>query len=158
MYYNQEDNMNEFNDIIQGTLYWGFLNRLDKLSGKYKVTVGQLERDVAEKLKAAGAKVSSKDGQGLRVSFSSNKPIVVKDSSLNELTEDQVNKIGNGTICEFSVSVRPSKWANVQQNCNGIKIIKLVEFEGTKAKSFQPGEGYKVQAGVSDFTEGHIND
>lgn len=150
--------MTEFNDIIEGTLYWGHFNRIHKLSGKYKVTVGQLERGLAEQLKAAGAKVTSREGQGLSVSFSSTNPIEVRDSALNVMTNEQVDKIGNGSTCKFNVSVRPSKWSNAQQNCNGVQVIKLVEFNGAgaPAKSFQKEEGFK--AGVSDFEEGHIND
>lgn len=147
----------EFNDIVKGTLYWPYFSTKNKLSNKYSVTIGNLDRNIAEQMKAAGAKISNKEGQGLSVIVKSDTPILVVDSNLDTLSATQLSKVGNGTIAEFNVRVAPSKWSNSIQACNGVKILKLVEFIGKAPKSFEKGEGFRVGE-VNDFESGTIDD
>lgn len=142
----------EFSGVIEGVLYWNYLNKKDVLSNKYKCTIGNLDRDTAEKLKKAGAKIKEKDNIGLSVMFGSQNPIPVKDSALNELTSAQISKIGNGSLCKFNVQVKPSGYSNPQQNLWGVQVLNLVEY--VSDKGFRKEEGFKAQ----DFEEGSIND
>lgn len=146
--------MTEFVGQIKGTIYWPHLRNKHKLSGKYQVTVGNLDQATADTLKAAGASILKREEEGLCIILKSHFVPQVVDAKGRELSDEIINSIGNGSKGNFKVVVKPSNFKNGTQGLNGLQLLELVPYI-SKAK-FEVTEGYtagSVSNSASDFED-----
>ncbi len=140
-----------YKGIIKGTLYWSWLRTKHNLSEKYQVTVGQLDKDLAKTLKEAGGMVKKDDTMGYCITVKTTNFPKVYDAQLNELSDDIVSTIGNGTVAEVDIGLVPGKFANAAHYLNSIKILKLEQRSGT-GNRFEKTEGFVVDQVQTDNT------
>lgn len=149
-----------YKGIIKGNLYWPWLNKIHQMSGKYQVTIGQLDKDLAKTLKEAGGVVKKDDKMGYCITVKSKNRPEVKDCQLNNLDDSTINSIGNGTLAEVSIALAPSKFAYASHYLNGVKIVDLIKREGTAGGTpFEKTEGFVANRTTdAEFTETSIDD
>lgn len=135
--------MTAFREVIKGTLFYPWLATPNPRWNKYQVTVGGLSEETARALLNAGAKVKKDDKfNGYYVILNNKEPIVTVDAGGNGVSDKIAKSVGNGTVANINAAIVPSKFNNAGQYCEGVQIIKLVEY--SKGSAFEPQEGYKV--------------
>lgn len=126
---------------------WPFLRKQHPESKRYQVTMAGLDKEVVEKLKAAGATILNKENEGYSITIKSIYEPEVVDSQGNELNSATIQKIGNGSEGIAKVIIKESKFKNPSQGVNGLMITKLVEYSGSsggKKTAWDKTEGFKV--------------
>ena len=82
--------------VLNASVYWCENNKLNEMSGKYQIVLGNLSDKAVEAIEEAGVTVRNKgNDQGNYITCKSKNPIRVYDSEGDEIPP-QVN-IGNGS-------------------------------------------------------------
>ncbi len=132
---------------LRATLYWAALDRVNELSGKFQVDLGQLSDAVVEQLRTMGldARVCDKEenNRGHYITAKSSIKAEEYRRSENDLrwfsvtTADRgpvdLSKIGNGTTAHVRIDAIPytfKKKEGISCGLNKIVITHLVEYEG----------------------------
>lgn len=136
------------------TLYWANLVEPNEMSGKRQVNVGNLTdehisiltgelgidsnqirepKQFSEKDDPDGTKQRAADEQGRFIVLKSGRPVKVVTGSKKELNDEQIKKIGNGSVA--NVQVNSYEWdfkgkSGVSGGLQGIQLIKLIEYAG----------------------------
>lgn len=129
--------------VIKGTAYWPFLRKENPMKeGFYTLEIGDLDKETARKLAEIGVSVKkskpkddSELDKGIFVSTKASLkyPVRVVDSSNEEMPEEIVEKIGNGT--KVKVIVTPYDWTFKRESGVGlglgtVKVLELKEYAG----------------------------
>tara|TARA_R110000803_G_scaffold32874_6_gene72183 strand:- start:271 stop:672 length:402 start_codon:yes stop_codon:yes gene_type:complete len=115
---------------IKGKVYWAQLNKLNDMSSKYQVNLGNLSDIAVAALESAGLKVDEKAGMGKFILCKSDRPI----KAFYEDTElDAKTLIGNES--EFKALIKPYEWsykgkAGKSPSLRKLVITNLIEFGG----------------------------
>ena len=81
---------------IKATIFWSELNKRNKFSNKYQVTLGELSDKAVAALEEMGIEVKDKGNElGLHIVTKSNYPIVAYDDDGDPISEDTL--IANGS-------------------------------------------------------------
>lgn len=81
---------------IKATVFWAELNKTNKFSNKYQVTLGELSDKAVAALEEMGIEVKDKgDEKGLHIVTKSNYPITAYDNDGGPIDEHTL--IGNGS-------------------------------------------------------------
>lgn len=128
--------------IVSGVAMWAKLDKPDAETKKYEITVSQLSKADAERLKKEGHTV--RDGKteeneklrdyGLFVKFRSKYPVDVLDKDRDPILD--VSKIGNGS--KVTVQYKPREWeykfkSGLTFDLTGVRVDELVEYGGSGA-------------------------
>ena len=117
--------------VVNGTLYWPFLNRVNDMSGKYQVDVACLSPGAVNALEMMGLAIANKgDDRGSYITIKSKFPIRMFDAA----TKDEVaaDLIGNGTVANVAVGYYDWTFKTKTGRSGSIKralITELASFE-----------------------------
>lgn len=140
---------------------WAYLNKVDKF-GKFSVQVPNLTDKQIKQLLDGGVPESKikdsagkkdKNGNDLNIGKyiqpSSSEPVGVVDSQTDDITGDELEKIGNGSIANVTVVAYPysNYGGGISYKLTGIQIVELVEYnaQGNGTEQFKPlKKGYRT--------------
>ena len=112
---------------LKATLFWCQHNKINDLSGKYQIILGQLSDAAVEALEEMGINVMEKEEMGKYITCKSAKPMRVHDVDGDEINED----IGNGSKAKAVVTSYEWKYKNkkgVSPSLKKIVVTDLVEY------------------------------
>lgn len=117
---------------VAGTIYWAFLDRVNDMSGKYQVDVGNLSAKAVSALEDMGIRVSNKgDDKGDFITLKSNNPIRVAFAAGVE--EADSSMVGNGSKAKVAVGYYDWKFRGKAGRSPSLKkmvITDLVVYGG----------------------------
>lgn len=105
---------------IKCDIFWAQLNKMNDMSGKYQVNLGNLSAEAVKALEKAGLSVGNKEDMGNFIVCKSNKPMRAFDVDNQEISEN----IGNGS--KAKAVVRPYDWAYKNKKGKSPSLVKLV--------------------------------
>ena len=114
---------------LKATVFWSFHQRVNEMSGKYMMDLGNLSDAAVEALEAIGVEVRDSEDKGKFITCKSSKPIRVYDTDGDEINEE----IGNGSKAKAIIGVYDWKYKNKSGKSPSIKkivITDLVEYSG----------------------------
>ena len=116
--------MSEENQSVKvgGKIYWAQLNKVNDMSGKYQVNIGQLSDRAAEALESLGLSVLEKEGMGKFITCKSDKPMKAFYTGGEEIDADTL--IGNESECK--ALIKPYEWAYKNKKGKSPSLRKLV--------------------------------
>jgi len=106
---------------VKGKVYWAQLNKINDMSGKYQVNIGQLSAKAVDALEAMGLSVLEKEGMGKFITCKSDKPIKAFDED-GEI--DSGVLIGNESECK--ALIKAYDWTYKNKNGKSPSLRKLV--------------------------------
>jgi len=106
---------------VKGKVYWAQLNKVNDMSGKYQVNIGQLSAKAVDALEAMGLSVLEKEGMGKFITCKSDKPIKAFDED-GEI--DSGVLIGNESECK--ALIKAYDWTYKNKNGKSPSLRKLV--------------------------------
>jgi len=112
---------------LKATLFWCQHNKVNDMSGKYQIDLGELSDAAVQALEEMGIDVKEKEGQGRYITCKSSKPIKVLDTDGDLIEED----IGNGSKAKAVISSYEWKYKNkkgVSPSLQKIIVTEHVEF------------------------------
>lgn len=135
---------NEAVQVVKGTAFWCQHSTVNKLSGKYTMKLGRLDKNTTEAFRKAGVKVQfdsktaddSPENMGFYVVLKSDNPVVAKDMD-NNVLPDRLN-VGNGSKVYAAFRLKPwthkdSGRSGVSAKWLGLKVQELVKFDPEEA-------------------------
>ena len=147
-------------NYIQAEVHWPFLRR--KQNEKFAMELTNLSEQAVDTLKEEGVTLSDSDTKGTWLAVKSNYPPRVFDTAGNELPDEVVEKIGNGSVISmavttYSTSYNKKKFTRV--NLQGFTLVKMKEFipDGGGSVGEYEGEGF-VYDGGSDAPKDDVLD
>lgn len=112
---------------IKATLFWCQHNKINELSGKYQMILGQLSDAAVEALEGLGISTMEKEEMGKYITCKSAKPMRVYDVDGDEINED----IGNGSKAKAIITSYEWKYKNkkgVSPSAKKIVVTEHVEY------------------------------
>lgn len=112
---------------IKATLFWCQHNKINELSGKYQMILGQLSDAAVEALEGLGISAMEKEEMGKYITCKSAKPMRVYDVDGDEINED----IGNGSKAKAIITSYEWKYKNkkgVSPSAKKIVVTEHVEY------------------------------
>jgi len=106
---------------VKGKVYWAQLNKVNDMSGKYQVNIGQLSAKAVDALEAMGLSVLEKEDMGKFITCKSDKPIKAFDED-GEIGSDIL--IGNESECK--AMIKAYDWTYKNKNGKSPSLRKLV--------------------------------
>lgn len=154
---------------VQGTAYYCRPNRLDDLSGKYQMDLGNLEDRMVKAFQNFGIKVKfdtknapgHPDHKGYFVTPKSETPVSVVDMGGNEIPTNLL--VGNGSKVIAGLRIAPYTFGNKRGHklvWLGLKVQELVKYDPDKANKEKAmrlldgisGEGFVFGEGTAEPT------
>lgn len=108
---------------LKATLFWCQHNKINDLSGKYQIILGQLSDAAVEALEEMGINVMEKEEMGKYITCKSAKPMRVHDVDGDEINED----IGNGSKAKAVVTSYEWKYKNKKGVSPSLKKIVVTD-------------------------------
>jgi len=130
---NLGDSIMSSSALVKGTVFYAFNNRVNQMSGKYQIDIGDLSVPAQQALESMGLDIKLKDKQGPHVTCKSKFPIAMYDDAGQEITDP----IANGSEGVFKIGFYEYKTPQGQSG----KSPKLVSNKITKLEIFTEGEG-----------------
>jgi len=115
---------------VKGKVYWAQLNKVNDMSGKYQVNIGQLSAKAVDALEAMGLSVLEKEGMGKFITCKSDKPIKAFDED-GEI--DSGVLIGNESECKALIKAYDWTYKNKKGKSPSLRklvITDLIEYAG----------------------------
>ena len=112
---------------IKATLFWCQHNKINELSGKYQMILGQLSDAAVEALEGLGISTMEKEEMGKYITCKSAKPMRIYDVDGDEINED----IGNGSKAKAIITSYEWKYKNkkgVSPSAKKIVVTEHVEY------------------------------
>ena len=105
---------------VNATLYWASLSRVNEMSGKYQVDIGQLSAAAVDALEKIGLAVNTKDEQGAHITAKSQNPIKAYNTAGDEIKAP----VGNGS--KAKVVLKTYDWEFKGKKGRSASIVKLI--------------------------------
>jgi len=106
---------------VKGKVYWAQLNKINDMSGKYQVNIGQLSAKAVDALEAMGLSVLEKEGMGKFITCKSDKPIKAFDED-GEI--DSGVLIGNESECK--ALIKAYDWTYKTRRVKALAFVSLL--------------------------------
>jgi len=107
--------------LVRTTLFWASTNKINDMSGKFQINIGQLSDKAVAALAENGIEVKNKgDEQGNYISVKSTNPIKVVDADGFPI----VANIGNGSVGRAAISFYD--WTYLQKSGRSPSLKKLL--------------------------------
>jgi hypothetical protein len=123
----KETQMSDANVKLKATVFWSFHNKINDMSGKYMMDLGNLSDAAAKALEEIGVEVREHDEKGKFITCKSARPIRVFDNDGDEIDDE----IGNGSKAKAIIGVFEWTYKNKKGKSPSIKkivVTDLVEF------------------------------
>jgi len=124
---------------LKATVYWSFHNKINDMSGKYMMDLGNLSEAAVAALEELGIEVREHEDKGKFITPKSSKPIKVFDVDGDEITE----AIGNGSKAKVMIGAYEWTYKNKKGKSPSIKkivVTDLVEYAEGGGGSFKDDE------------------
>jgi|DEB0MinimDraft_10_1074344.scaffolds.fasta_scaffold36229_2 hypothetical protein len=157
--------------VIEATLYWPFLGKVNDMSGKYQVDLGQLDKNAIKAIQSLGLTVRTdqpkdedKPDREQFITAKSNYPFKVLFK--NGVSVVPVDKIGNGTKARIKVNSYDWQFKGKSGSSLSAKVIQvtdLVEYTGVVDPDFEdstpaPGQSHQTDELNDDLSDLYSDD
>ena len=108
---------------IKADIFWANLNKVNDMSGKYQVDLGNLSPKAVEALNAMGIDVKYKEEKGDFITCKSTRPIMAFDMDKQEI-DTVANQVANGS--KAKATIKPWTWTYQRKSGTSPSLVKLV--------------------------------
>lgn len=108
---------------IKADIFWANLNKVNEMSGKYQVDLGNLSPQAVDALNAMGIEVKYKEEKGDFITCKSTRPIIAFDTDKQEIDTDTI-RVANGS--KAKATIKPWTWTYQRKSGTSPSLVKLV--------------------------------